>query len=1107
MGAMHRTLDGNRKTGGRSKLRRRTGSRRLTLETLESRHLLTELGGVVIDEIFPAGDIDSHPFLISQQHLDAAGGKVHITLSLSDSLGTFIPQAILVDQSGNQIGDLLGAGSKNRYELRTPGIYSVAVRDNDHQDVGGYAIGLAGLNPPSSDAMTIEPGDVRTGSLSPGQIATYTFTAAAGDLMTISLADTSSSDAGFLPRAELYYSATGQRLSLLGAAAGSTQWEMSAGNKYLTRPMPHTGLYVLQVYDNNYTHTHANGYAIALEGLSPPSENAVEISSGSVISGRIELGEIDAYRFVGAEGDLITLSLSDAVTGLTHRLWAELYAPSGTKVDKLTSTTGPDEVENGRKVIYQLPETATADNPYVIQVYDNNYADAEDYALSLQGLNPVCGSGVAMLPGDVLSGTIDEMGQVNTHYFTVTESDLSDGNGVYQVRVAFESETTIRYKPSAIVHLPSGRELTEVSPRQNKLLVLSEPGNYAIQVHDNDYTHTKQELIDRDEAPEYTLSVLDAQPPRVLSVAVTDSLLTDADVGASFGITVVFDETMDTSVTPNLVFTPDVAGVSGATLIFPSSPQWSSTHTAQDTFSVHYQVADQNVQAAEVRIGVTGARDAAGNSQQTYSAQPALAIDTRNPTASSFHPADGATRVAWDTDLTIDWSEPVQRGSGEIVIRRRSDDSAVETMSSDSQRVTVSGAQVAIDPQTVFDPETGYYVEVSGGAFRDLAGNASVAISGRTAWNFTTISIPARNAPYVARPLDDLFFLQGQVLYEVDLTGVFDDLDIPLGDQLTIEFDNAIDNTNPTLLTGELVSATLTLVFDPAQVGSAELTVYAKDLAGQTVSETFVVRIMASPVAVEDTVSTLQNEPIEIAVYENDFDPDGDVVPDTVQIVPDSGPYSGTVTLQSGVFTYTPSANFFGSDSFRYTIRDNDGWASNEALVTVTVIHVPPYHNILLPYDVDNSGGVSPFDALILINYINQAGTTLPPAPVPPAKPQYYFDVDGDGAVTPKDVLMVINYLNVQAMQGGEGEGTLARFASHPGGAPTSSQVHAEQATSPAGSSIPQRPATPDQQAPTFFPGPIEPRAGKAVFQSLGAEFDHDSDRWLGELLDELLLI
>jgi large repetitive protein len=179
---------------------------------------------------------------------------------------------------------------------------------------------------------------------------------------------------------------------------------------------------------------------------------------------------------------------------------------------------------------------------------------------------------------------------------------------------------------------------------------------------------------------------------------------------------------------------------------------------------------------------------------------------------------------------------------------------------------------------------------------------------------------------------------------------VFDDLDIPLGDQLTIEFDNAVDNTNPTLLTGVLAGATLTLVFDPSPSGQRGID---RPRQGIWPDRRSVRRsrseIMASPVAVDDTVSTLQNEPVEIAVYENDFDPDGVVVPDSVQIVPDSGPYSGTVTLHSGVFTYTPAANFFGSDSFRYTIRDNDGWVSNEALVTITVTQVPPYHNPVFP--------------------------------------------------------------------------------------------------------------------------------------------------------------
>jgi hypothetical protein len=1098
--------DRSRRKRVKSKARHRAGSRRLRLEPLESRNLLAQLGGLVIDQIFPVGDVDYHQFAITEQHLDAAAGPVRVTLSLSDSFGTFIPQATLHGHGGVQIGGLLNAGSKSRYTLSEPGIYTVMVRDNDHRDVGGYALALAGLNPPSSDAVTITPGEMQQGGLQTGQIATYTFTASAGDVMTLSLADTGSSASGFFPRAELYHSATGQRLSLRSATTGSPQIEMSGGNKYLTQPLPHSGLYVVQVYDNNYTHTHPDGYAIALEGLRPPSENAVEIVAGCLATGRIELGEIDAYRFVGAEGDLITISLSDAVTGLTHKLWAELYAPSGTKVSKLSSTTGPSEVENGKNVIYRLPETATPENPYVIQVFDNNYTDAEDYGLAVEGLNPVSGNAPLIVPGDVATGTIDDMGQVKTYHFPVTESDLSDGGGTYQVRVTFESDTTVDYKPSATVYSPSGMPLTQVSPGRDRLLILSEPGNYAVQVHDDDYTHTKQVLLDRNRDPEYTLGLLDAQPPRVQSVAVTNSLLTDADVGTPLGITVVFNETMDTSVTPSLVFTPNVAGVVGGTLLLPSVPQWTSTYTADDTLTVYYQVADQNVHVDEVRIGVTGARDAAGNLQQTYSGEPAFAIDTRNPTASSFFPADNALRVAWGTHLEIHWSEPVQRGTGDIVIRRRSDDGAVEIVPSDSSQVSISGANVTILRESEFEPATDYYVEIDGGAFRDLAGNASVALTGRTSWNFTTISIPGMNPPFVAQPLEDLFFLQGQLQHEVDLADVFDDLDIPLGDVLTIEFDAAADNTNPALLTGELNGTTLSLVFDPSQIGSAALTVHARDLASQTVSETFQVRVMAAPVAVDDQVSTFQDEPVPIPVYENDFDLDGHVVPETVQRVSGSGPHSGMVTLDNGVFTYTPAPGFSGSDSFRYTIRDNDGWVSNEAQVTITVIYVPPFHNPVLPYDVDNSGAVSPIDVLILINYINQVGVTLPPAPTPPEKPKYFLDVDGDGAVTPKDVLLVINYLNVQASQGGgEGEAAMGGYAPHLGPEPVPGARHANLAPLAADASVLPQPSLAEGLPEAVFPGRDAPVARDAVFRSLADRTDGEIDRLLDGLLDDLL--
>ena len=54
-------------------------------------------------------------------------------------------------------------------------------------------------------------------------------------------------------------------------------------------------------------------------------------------------------------------------------------------------------------------------------------------------------------------------------------------------------------------------------------------------------------------------------------------------------------------------------------------------------------------------------------------------------------------------------------------------------------------------------------------------------------------------------------------------------------------------------------------------------------------------------------------------VLGNDADPDGD--PLTAVLV--SGPSHGTLTLNAnGSFTYTPNANFNGTDSFTYRASD-----------------------------------------------------------------------------------------------------------------------------------------------------------------------------------------
>ncbi|MFV1965145.1 MAG: cadherin-like domain-containing protein, partial [Pirellulaceae bacterium] len=112
--------------------------------------------------------------------------------------------------------------------------------------------------------------------------------------------------------------------------------------------------------------------------------------------------------------------------------------------------------------------------------------------------------------------------------------------------------------------------------------------------------------------------------------------------------------------------------------------------------------------------------------------------DNPAPTVSSLSPSDNATGVALDSNLVVTFDENIRKGSGNIVLKKSSDNSVVETISVGSSRVTVSGRTATIDPATTLAGSTGYYVQVASGAFEDLTGNGFAGINNSTTWNFTT---------------------------------------------------------------------------------------------------------------------------------------------------------------------------------------------------------------------------------------------------------------------------------------------------------------------------------------------------------------------------------
>lgn len=116
------------------------------------------------------------------------------------------------------------------------------------------------------------------------------------------------------------------------------------------------------------------------------------------------------------------------------------------------------------------------------------------------------------------------------------------------------------------------------------------------------------------------------------------------------------------------------------------------------------------------------------------------AADTTAPTLSSVSPTDGATGVSVSANLVMNFNEDVQKGSGNIVIKRSSNDSTFATISVDDASVTVSGSQVTINPASDFATSTGYYVNLASGVIEDLAANAYTGIADTSTWNFTTAS-------------------------------------------------------------------------------------------------------------------------------------------------------------------------------------------------------------------------------------------------------------------------------------------------------------------------------------------------------------------------------
>ncbi|MEL6750483.1 MAG: tandem-95 repeat protein, partial [Pseudomonadota bacterium] len=148
------------------------------------------------------------------------------------------------------------------------------------------------------------------------------------------------------------------------------------------------------------------------------------------------------------------------------------------------------------------------------------------------------------------------------------------------------------------------------------------------------------------------------------------------------------------------------------------------------------------------------------------------------------------------------------------------------------------------------------------------------------------------------------------------------------GDSLTI--------TAVSAASGSATTDGATVQYTPAQdfTGTDTITYTVDDGNGGTDTTTVTVTVAPvndAPVANDDTATTDEDTDVVINVRANDTDVDGDTL-----TITSASAGAGTTVISGGTITYTPPANFNGTDTVTYTIDDGNG-QTDTATVTVTV--------------------------------------------------------------------------------------------------------------------------------------------------------------------------
>ena len=274
----------------------------------------------------------------------------------------------------------------------------------------------------------------------------------------------------------------------------------------------------------------------------------------------------------------------------------------------------------------------------------------------------------------------------------------------------------------------------------------------------------------------------------------------------------------------------------------------------------------------------------------------------------------------------------------------------------------------------------------------DGLGNSGIAT--------VTITVsPVNDAPEA--DADSYGAAKGTTLTVAEATGILaNDTDVD-DDTLTASLVSDVSHGTLTLNP----NGSFTYVPDSGYVGTDTFTYKANDGTLNSATATVTIVVNTPPEADNDSYTVNEDQVLTVnettGVLDNDSDDDGDALTATVTVQPEHGTLSFN---PNGSFTYTPEADFNGTDTFKYTANDG-AHDSEEATVTITVTAVndaPVAENDAYDIEVDGTLTVTADDG-VLDNDTDTDGDSLTAAVLTqPSHGTLTFNGDGSFTYTPE---------------------------------------------------------------------------------------------------------